>query len=143
MVLWIKYFPHLIYKLDCLVYIRITPPKANPFFFSKSHVYFKKTSLLCDWSKSVIQTYLFSGYMNPPPFPIFFFYIMGNDGGSIPRRIELVKEKAKDLKLNPELERAAAWLYCALSKVKKKCYHCLDLNLIHLSASFGTTRCIL
>lgn len=42
---------------------------------------------------------------------------MGNDGGSIPRRIELVKEKAKDIKLNPDLERAAAWLYCALSKV--------------------------
>ncbi|GAA5811734.1 hypothetical protein MFLAVUS_005176 [Mucor flavus] len=42
---------------------------------------------------------------------------MGNDGGSIPRRIELVKEKAKDVKLNPELERAAAWLYCALSKL--------------------------
>lgn len=42
---------------------------------------------------------------------------MGNDGGSIPRRIELVKEKARELKLNPELERAAVWLYCALSKV--------------------------
>ncbi len=42
---------------------------------------------------------------------------MGNDGGSIPRRIELVKEKAKELKLNPELERAAVWFYCALSKV--------------------------
>ncbi|CAO3644390.1 unnamed protein product [Mucor hiemalis] len=42
---------------------------------------------------------------------------MGNDGGSIPRRIELVKEKARELKLNPELERAAVWLYCALSKL--------------------------
>jgi hypothetical protein len=42
---------------------------------------------------------------------------MGNDGGSIPRRIELVKEKAKNIVLNPELERAASWLYCALSKV--------------------------
>lgn len=42
---------------------------------------------------------------------------MGNDGGSIPRRIELVKEKAKNIILNPDLERAAAWLYCALSKV--------------------------
>ncbi|KAI9473651.1 MAG: Rtf2 RING-finger-domain-containing protein [Benjaminiella poitrasii] len=41
---------------------------------------------------------------------------MGNDGGSIPRRIELVKEKAKEVVLNPDLERAAAWLYCALSK---------------------------
>ncbi|CAO0789530.1 unnamed protein product [Mucor circinelloides] len=42
---------------------------------------------------------------------------MGNDGGSIPRRIELVKEKAKNIVLNPDLERAAAWLYCALSKL--------------------------
>ncbi|KAI8378477.1 Rtf2 RING-finger-domain-containing protein [Blakeslea trispora] len=42
---------------------------------------------------------------------------MGNDGGSIPRRIELVKEKARDILLNPDIERAAAWLYCALSKL--------------------------
>ncbi|KAI8882321.1 DUF602-domain-containing protein [Backusella circina FSU 941] len=42
---------------------------------------------------------------------------MGNDGGSIPRRIELVKEKAKDIKLNPDLERIALWMYCALSKL--------------------------
>ncbi|KAI8327135.1 Rtf2 RING-finger-domain-containing protein [Choanephora cucurbitarum] len=42
---------------------------------------------------------------------------MGNDGGSIPRRIELVKEKARDVLLNPDIERAAAWLYCALSKL--------------------------
>lgn len=42
---------------------------------------------------------------------------MGNDGGSIPRRIELVKEKARDVKINPDLERIAAWLHCALSKL--------------------------
>ncbi|ORY94513.1 Rtf2 RING-finger-domain-containing protein [Syncephalastrum racemosum] len=41
---------------------------------------------------------------------------MGNDGGSIPRRIELVKEKQKEVKINPDLERVAAWFYCALSK---------------------------
>ncbi|KAI7907413.1 Rtf2 RING-finger-domain-containing protein [Cokeromyces recurvatus] len=41
---------------------------------------------------------------------------MGNDGGSIPRRIELVKEKAKEVIINPDLERIAAWFYCALSK---------------------------
>ncbi|KAG2224147.1 hypothetical protein INT45_000162 [Circinella minor] len=41
---------------------------------------------------------------------------MGNDGGSIPRRIELVKEKQKQVKINPDLERIAAWFYCALSK---------------------------
>ncbi|CDH49891.1 upf0549 protein c20orf43 homolog isoform 1 [Lichtheimia corymbifera JMRC:FSU:9682] len=41
---------------------------------------------------------------------------MGNDGGSIPRRIELVKEKQKEVKVNPDLERVAAWFYCALSK---------------------------
>ncbi|KAG1049086.1 hypothetical protein G6F43_008569 [Rhizopus delemar] len=42
---------------------------------------------------------------------------MGNDGGSIPRRIELVKEKPRDVKFNPDLERIAAWFYCALSKL--------------------------
>lgn len=42
---------------------------------------------------------------------------MGNDGGSIPKRIELVKEKQKEVKVNPDLERIAAWFYCALSKV--------------------------
>ncbi|KAG0165998.1 hypothetical protein DFQ28_007977 [Apophysomyces sp. BC1034] len=42
--------------------------------------------------------------------------VMGNDGGSIPRRIELVKEKQRDVKLNPDLERIAAWFHCALSK---------------------------
>ncbi|RCI04992.1 Protein RTF2, partial [Rhizopus stolonifer] len=36
---------------------------------------------------------------------------------SIPRRIELVKEKARDIKLNPDLERIAQWLTCALSKL--------------------------
>ncbi|KAI7861629.1 Rtf2 RING-finger-domain-containing protein [Spinellus fusiger] len=41
---------------------------------------------------------------------------MGNDGGSIPRRIELVKEKQKNVKQNPDIERSAAWLHCALSK---------------------------
>jgi hypothetical protein len=48
---------------------------------------------------------------------------MGNDGGSIPRRIELVKEKAKDIKLNPDLERIALWMYCQLSKVKKNTHN--------------------
>ncbi|CAO3633842.1 unnamed protein product [Cunninghamella echinulata] len=42
---------------------------------------------------------------------------MGNDGGSIPRRIELVKEKQKEVKQNPNLQREAAWFYCALSKL--------------------------
>ncbi|KAL0088434.1 Rtf2 RING-finger-domain-containing protein [Phycomyces blakesleeanus] len=42
---------------------------------------------------------------------------MGNDGGSIPRRIELVKEKQKDVKQNPDIERSATWLHCALSKL--------------------------
>ncbi|KAI8071642.1 Rtf2 RING-finger-domain-containing protein [Gongronella butleri] len=41
---------------------------------------------------------------------------MGNDGGSIPRRIELVKEKQKQVKQNPNLQREAAWFHCALSK---------------------------
>ncbi|CAM0136674.1 unnamed protein product [Umbelopsis sp. WA50703] len=41
---------------------------------------------------------------------------MGNDGGSIPRRIELVKEKKKETIQNPDIERRALWFYCALSK---------------------------
>jgi hypothetical protein len=42
---------------------------------------------------------------------------MGNDGGSIPRRIELVKEKKKAAIQNPDIERKAVWFFCALSKV--------------------------
>lgn len=56
-------------------------------------------------------------------FSFFLFLLsfntMGNDGGSIPRRIELVKEKQKEVKVNPDLERVAAWFYCALSKVSQ------------------------
>jgi hypothetical protein len=44
---------------------------------------------------------------------------MGNDGGSIPKRIELVKEKKKAAVQNPDIERRAVWFFCALSKVKK------------------------
>jgi Rtf2 RING-finger len=43
---------------------------------------------------------------------------MGNDGGSIPKRIELVKEKKKAAVQNPDIERRAVWFFCALSKVK-------------------------
>jgi len=40
---------------------------------------------------------------------------MGNDGGSIPRRCELVKEKKKEKKADPvQLERAK-WLNCAMT----------------------------
>jgi hypothetical protein len=46
--------------------------------------------------------------------------IMGNDGGSIPRRIELVKEKKKETIQNPDIERRALWFYCALSKVRTR-----------------------
>jgi hypothetical protein len=42
---------------------------------------------------------------------------MGNDGGSIPKRIELVKEKKKAAIQNPDIERKALWFFCALSKV--------------------------
>ncbi|CAO3695882.1 unnamed protein product [Rhizopus microsporus] len=34
---------------------------------------------------------------------------MGNDGGSF--------QDARDVKINPDLERIAAWLHCALSKL--------------------------
>jgi hypothetical protein len=42
--------------------------------------------------------------------------VMGNDGGSIPRRNELVKEKKKDPKADERVQTIARWFYCALSK---------------------------
>ncbi|RKP09963.1 Rtf2 RING-finger-domain-containing protein, partial [Thamnocephalis sphaerospora] len=41
---------------------------------------------------------------------------MGNDGGSIPKRHELVKEKKKDPKADERQQAIARWFYCALSK---------------------------
>ncbi|PVZ97072.1 hypothetical protein BB558_000799 [Smittium angustum] len=41
---------------------------------------------------------------------------MGNDGGSIPKRSELVKQKAKKEKQDENLKAIARWFYCALSK---------------------------
>jgi hypothetical protein len=76
----------------------------------------------------------------------FAYFKMGNDGGSIPRRIELVKEKQKDVKQNPNLQREAAWFYCALSKVKRGCMLKNDpvdrlLSIFPFIESFGTTYC--
>jgi hypothetical protein len=42
---------------------------------------------------------------------------MGNDGGSIPKRSELVKEKKKDPVADARIQTIARWFYCALSKV--------------------------
>ncbi|KAI9598867.1 Rtf2 RING-finger-domain-containing protein [Syncephalis fuscata] len=41
---------------------------------------------------------------------------MGNDGGSIPKRSELVKEKKKDPVADARIQTIARWFYCALSK---------------------------
>jgi len=41
---------------------------------------------------------------------------MGGDGGSIPRRIELVKTKQKDEQLQRDFEVGARWNLCALSQ---------------------------
>ncbi|CAG8602075.1 1309_t:CDS:2 [Ambispora leptoticha] len=41
---------------------------------------------------------------------------MGNDGGSIPKRIELVKEKKKKVKPDQNALTIATWFFCALSK---------------------------
>ncbi|EXX71425.1 DUF602-domain-containing protein [Rhizophagus irregularis] len=41
---------------------------------------------------------------------------MGNDGGSIPKRIELVKEKKKEVRPDQNAMKIATWFYCALSK---------------------------
>ncbi|KAJ3125400.1 hypothetical protein HK098_000287 [Nowakowskiella sp. JEL0407] len=42
---------------------------------------------------------------------------MGCDGGSIPLRIELVKTKARAIKLDPKFLAYANWYFCALSKL--------------------------
>ena len=44
---------------------------------------------------------------------------MGNDGGSIPYRIDLVKTKAKEEKTDEKGLARALWLLCALSKVSE------------------------
>lgn len=51
---------------------------------------------------------------------------MGCDGGSIPRRDEMVKLKKKAEKIDPEAELAAKWRHCALSgeKLKKPVVAC-------------------
>ncbi|CAG8795759.1 7543_t:CDS:2 [Dentiscutata erythropus] len=41
---------------------------------------------------------------------------MGNDGGSIPKRIELVKEKQKEVRPDQNALKIAMWFFCALSK---------------------------
>ncbi|KAI9503147.1 Rtf2 RING-finger-domain-containing protein, partial [Coemansia spiralis] len=41
---------------------------------------------------------------------------MGNDGGSIPRRSEMVREKQKDEKADRKNQLIAMYFYCALSK---------------------------
>jgi hypothetical protein len=45
---------------------------------------------------------------------------MGNDGGSIPYRIDLVKTKAKEEKTDEKGLARALWLLCALSKVSRR-----------------------
>jgi hypothetical protein len=44
---------------------------------------------------------------------------MGNDGGSIPYRIDLVKTKVKEEKTDEKGLARALWLLCALSKVSR------------------------
>jgi len=51
---------------------------------------------------------------------------MGNDGGSIPKRIELVKEKKKEVRPDQTALKIAIWFFCALSKV------CITFNLMVL-----------
>ncbi|OLY83683.1 Protein RTF2-like protein [Smittium mucronatum] len=42
---------------------------------------------------------------------------MGNDGGSIPKRSELVQLKAKKEKADTKLQAISKWFFCALSKL--------------------------
>ncbi|XP_055349078.1 replication termination factor 2-like [Paramacrobiotus metropolitanus] len=41
---------------------------------------------------------------------------MGNDGGSIPRRVELVREKQRPKQADKDAEAAARWKHCQLSQ---------------------------
>ncbi|RKP18496.1 DUF602-domain-containing protein [Rozella allomycis CSF55] len=41
---------------------------------------------------------------------------MGCDGGSIPKRCEMIRTKAKEKQENPEPQTTAKWHFCALSK---------------------------
>lgn len=45
---------------------------------------------------------------------------MGNDGGSIPYRRDLVKNKPKEEKNDDKALAKALWLFCALSKVSRE-----------------------
>lgn len=45
---------------------------------------------------------------------------MGNDGGSIPLRRELVKSKPKQEQRDEQNVLRALWLFCALSKVSSR-----------------------
>ncbi|RUO96966.1 Rtf2 RING-finger-domain-containing protein [Jimgerdemannia flammicorona] len=47
---------------------------------------------------------------------------MGNDGGSIPKRTELVKEKQKEVRPDQNVQQVACWFFCALSKVCSELY---------------------
>ncbi|RKP14921.1 Rtf2 RING-finger-domain-containing protein, partial [Piptocephalis cylindrospora] len=46
---------------------------------------------------------------------------MGNDGGSIPRRMDQVKEKKKVQTADSTQLRIARWFFCALSKQPLEC----------------------
>lgn len=45
---------------------------------------------------------------------------MGCDGGTIPKRDELVKKKKKQEEKDKDADLAAKWQYCAISSTKLK-----------------------
>ena len=66
---------------------------------------------------------------------------MGNDGGSIPDRRDLVKNKPKAEQADKANQMRAQWLFCALSKVR---FGALLLNTalteLYLAATPRTRR---
>lgn len=60
------------------------------------------------------------GTLNPIVLAALLTINMGNDGGSIPYRIDLVKTKAKEEKTDEKGLARALWLLCALSKVSRR-----------------------
>lgn len=63
---------------------------------------------------------------------------MGNDGGSIPDRRDLVKTKVKAEQADKANQTRARWFFCALSKVRP---HSLQTHSVRLTIwnelSFG------
>lgn len=71
----------------------------------------------------------------PPPISVHVS-VMGNDGGSIPTRGELVTLKKKEAKIGKQNKMAVRWFHCAMSsaKLKEPIVACMLGNLFNKEA---------